>query len=122
MRMNWKVWSRRLVVGSSVAAMAWLAAPAIAGIVCYKQSVTGWSQVGQPGGGCSTYSNCPDRILCAEGSMFQYSGTIALTNVDCTTYSGGTWDPVKKACTGGMKVPPQYHVTIYVQLCSGVCN
>jgi hypothetical protein len=122
MRTDLKRWSRRLLASASLLALGWLAAPAVAGIVCYRISVTSWTQSGPAGGGCSTYTNCPDRILCTEGEIFEHAGTIAFTVIQCDTYSGGTWDPVKKACTGGTKVGSSQSVTIPVQTCSGSCN
>ena len=98
------------------------AAPAFAGILCYKQAVTGWTQTSPPGGGCSTYNNCPDRVLCVEGDVYSYAGTISFISHDCLTYSGGMWDPIKKVCVGGTKVSSQQSVNIFVQTCGGSCN
>lgn len=122
MRADLKRWSKRVVAGTTVLALAWIAAPTFAGVVCYRKSVTSWTQSGPAGGGCSTYTNCPDRILCTEGEVFENAGTIVFALVHCDTYSGGTWDPIKKACVGGMQVAPQHSVTIPVQDCSGSCN
>lgn len=118
----WKFWARRVLTGSAAIALAWLAAPAVAGVVCYRVSVTSWTQSGPAGGGCSTYANCPDRILCVEGEIFDTAGTISFTVVTCDAYINGTWDPIKKACVGGTKVGTNQSVTIPVQTCSGSCN
>lgn len=122
MRTDWKFWSRRALAGSAIIALAWIAAPAVAGIVCYRPSVSSWTQTGPAGGGCSTYSNCPDRVLCTAGEIYDNAGTIVPTVVPCDSFSGGTWDPIKKACTGGTKVASTTSVTIPVQTCSGSCN
>lgn len=122
MHADWKRWTKHIVAGTTIIALAWLAAPAVAGVVCYRKSVTSWTQSGPAGGGCSTYTNCPDRILCVAGEIFENAGTIAFTVVPCDSYSGGTWDPIKKACVGGTKIASQQSVTIPVQDCTGSCN
>lgn len=115
-------WAARAAAASFVLGVAYLAAPVLAGTPCYERRATSWTQYGPPGGGCATYTNCPDRYLCLEGTIYLTSGTIVLVTIDCDTYQNGTWDPVKKACVGGTKITSQQSVTIYDQNCSGTCN
>ncbi len=108
------------IIGTSclVATSSSLIAQPSAPIPCYDPLVLPPLQQGP----CSAYCECPDRTLCAAPNGNSIGGTVTMTSLPCTDYTGGT--SIGGRCVGGVPtgLPPACGpVVVAIQACPPDC-